>query len=209
MNSGESHVAEPSDAESLSSLTAEGIVRALRSADRREVSVLVAELIRRFEPLTRRMWGRLGGNPSEYSDFRQEVWLKVLRSLPQLQDPAAFAGFFRRLVLNSAYDELRRSSSRERLLVPLEGNEEAPELTDALEDVDNAILVRSYLEALPQRERDVLEKEFLDGLSVSEIARDWGISEGAVRMTKSRAINKLRAIVHKGLSATTEKVGGG
>lgn len=95
------------------------------------------------------------------------------------------------------------------MLVPLEGVEEAPELADSLEDVDNAILVRSYLEALPQREREVLEKEFLDGLSVSEIARAWGISEGAVRMTKSRAINKLRAIVHKGLSGSEEKVGGG
>lgn len=209
MNSGESPVDDSRDAASLSSLTADGIVRALSSADRRKVSILVAELIRRFEPLTRRMWLRLGGNPSEYPDFRQEVWLKVLRSLPQLQDPAAFAGFFRRLVLNSAYDELRRSSSRERMLVPLEGIEEAPELADSLEDVDNAILVRSYLEALPQREREVLEKEFLDGLSVSEIARAWGISQGAVRMTKSRAINKLRAIVHKGLSGGEEKVGGG
>lgn len=209
MNSGELHVDEFGDAEWISSVTAEGIVLALRSADRREASVLVAELIRRFEPLTRRMWFKLGGNPSEYPDFRQEVWLKVLRTLPQLQDPAAFPGFFRRLVLNSAYDELRRSSARERFLVPLEGIEEAPEMADALEDVDNAILVRSYLEALPQRERDVLEKEFLNGLSVSEIAREWGISEGAVRMTKSRAINKLRAIVHKGLLASTGNFGGG
>lgn len=196
------------DAHSGSSLTAEELISALTTAEGRDVSGLVAELIRRFEPLTRRIWYRLGGNSTEYPDFRQEAWIKLLRALPKLHDPSAFPGFFKRLTVNSALDELRRSATRARFNVPF--NEEVEgQGADRMEDIDNAILVRSYLEALPRRERDVLEKEFLEGFTTAEIAREWNISEGAVRMTKFRAINKLRAIVHAETTTASTKEKGG
>jgi RNA polymerase sigma-70 factor (ECF subfamily) len=180
----------------LSLWTAAQIVRELAIAPEDRVSVLLAELVRRFEPLIRRTWRRLGGDAADYDDFRQEALLKLFRTLPQLQDPAAFPGFFRRLIVNTAYDELRRSARQSRHVVPMESELEfAVEEADVLGDIDDAILIRSHLEALPPREREVLLLEYMEGLSVLDIARRWGISRGAVRMTKSRAINKLQSIL--------------
>lgn len=185
---------EPAIRSDLSVHDAGQLVAELAVADARQASALMAELIRRFEPLMRRIWDRVGGSHQDYSDFRQNALLKLWRKLPQLKEPAAFPGFFRQMLVNEAYDALRRTAASLAHEVPMDETiEEIPD--EAMDDIDIAILVRSNLERLPPREREVLQLELVDGLTPTEIARRWGVSDGAVRMTKSRAINKLRDLL--------------
>ena len=187
----EVHSTEPS------ALPVAQLVTALASAPPDRISPLVAEIIRRFEPLMRRTWYRLGGSATDYGDFRQEAHLKLFRALPQLQDPAAFPGFFRRVIVNVAYDELRRSVVHTKRVVPLDDYMFSTDEEHILDEIDEAIVIRSYLDTLPPREREVLQLEYFDGHSIGDIARQWGITAGAVRMAKSRAINRLRNVLAK------------
>lgn len=207
MSSGELPGATRQADDGLTVLTAGEIVSAMATAERSTASRLIAELMRRFNSLTRRIWLSAGGNPTEHDDFRQTVWIKLLADLPRLERPEAFAGFFRQLAVRHAIDEVRKARRREQHLIPLD-EEEWPELaTEHLERIDNAILVRSFLEALPRRERVVLELMFEQDLSSSEVAKILGLTEGAVRMTKSRGINRLRALVQTGIGTDAKNLG--
>ena len=187
-------MAERIERRDLSALTAPQLVAELAGAQAKDASALLGELIRRFEPLLRRIWFRLGGSADDYPDFRQDALLKLCRTLPQLKEPAAFAGFFRRLAINEAYDSLRRSSTRSAHFVPMD--ETAEHVVDeTMPDIDSAILIRSHLELLSPREQEVLQLEFVDGLTPQEIGKRWNVSTGAVRMTKSRAIARLRELL--------------
>lgn len=189
----------------LRDLTAGEIVYEMAKADRPALSRMIAELMRRFEPLTRRIWFSVGGAPSDYDDFRQTAWIRLLRELPKLVSPEAFAGFFRQIAFNCARDEVRGARRRASVIVPID-EENPPDVTaDDSEEIDSAILVRSFLEALPPSERAVLDLLVDRDLSTYQAAKVLGLSEGAVRMTKSRGINRLRELIRDGTNPVTKK----
>ena len=207
MSSGASPDATRPMDKDLRDLTASEIVSAMAAADGRALSRLIGELMRRFEPLTRRIWSSVRGGPSDYDDYRQAVWIKLLGVLPRLETPEAFAGFFRQIALNCARDELRSARRRESVVVPMDDEDRPDIAVDELDEIDSAILVRSFLEALPPRERAVLELLFDRELGTPEVARALGLSEGTVRMTKSRGIKRLRGLVQSGAAGVTKKSG--
>lgn len=149
----------------------------------------IKEILRRFHPLLRKYWRwpRVG----DYEDFLQEVMVRLFSALPHLRDPDAFPGLLRSIVLATSADLLRRKSA------------ETVDITDVAErfavefDESTAtpLVVRSYLELLPPREREVLYLSFFADLDPAEIAKSLGLSAGAVRMTKSRALARLRTLL--------------
>lgn len=173
----------------LRSLTAEELIRRLRSASPVDATPYCQELIRRFEPLLRRTWRRIAFR-IEYEDFVQDVFLRLFRTLARLENPKAFPGYFRRVILSVAIDHARRLRST----VP-----ETQTIAEAASTVDteiyDAILVRSYLEHLPPQEQAVIKLGYLEGLDTSEVAKRLGITPGGVRGTKARAFKRLRAIL--------------
>jgi len=95
------------------------------------------------------------------------------------------------VVVSVAADQWRKQRPDEVGLPPAAMEELASEIDEALL---TALVVRSYLEHLPDRERTVLQWELIDGFSTEEIARRLRMQPGAVRTLKSRALEKLRAI---------------
>src|SRR5262249_53181142 len=55
--------------------------------------------------------------------------------------------------------------------------------------------VLAALEALPERDRDVLVLRYLEDLSTAEAAAVLGVSEGAVKMRLLRAVQRLRDVL--------------
>ena len=96
---------------------------------------------------------------------------------------------------NAALDELRRRRRRARL----EGDpadDDAPALDDQAEHALRRETVRSALETLESREREVVALKFMGGLSNAEIARVLGVSESNAGTKLHRAITKLREACH-------------
>jgi RNA polymerase sigma-70 factor, ECF subfamily len=55
--------------------------------------------------------------------------------------------------------------------------------------------VRAALEALPERDREVLVLRYLEGLSNADAAAVLGVTEGALRVRHVRAIERLRGLL--------------
>ena len=172
----------------LKQLTTEDLILKLGEAPFDSASLYCEELIIRFEPLLRRAWQRdIAG---DYQDFIQDVFVRLFAGLPQLRNPKAFPGYFRSIVLSVASQRWRSMSK-----APYQTDAEVEKLVDGFdEDLITRILVRTYVERLPSRERDVISMAYLEDLPTSEIAQRLGIKTGAVRAVKSRALNRLREL---------------
>ena len=186
----------------LKLLTIEELILRLKEAPIEAASLYCEELINRFEPLLRRAWQRdIGG---EYQDFVQDVFVRLFAGLPQLRNPKAFPGYLRSIVLSVASHRWR-SKGR----APSRTAAEVERLVHGFDEtLITRIFIRTYVERLPSRERDVIAMAYLEELSTSEIAHKLGIKTGAVRSLKGRALNRLRELFledAKDLSATTEK----
>lgn len=158
-----------------------------------EVSAAFREVIRRFEPLLRDVWKRSAFDV-EYEDFRQEVFLRLLRFIEKLTDPKSFPGYFRRIVLSVAADQGRKKQTLPEA-EELDEDELPPELIARIDRVlVSGLSIRSYLEHLPPREREVVRLTIDLDLRPSEMSEVLGISPSAVRATKNRAIKRLRSL---------------
>jgi RNA polymerase sigma-70 factor, ECF subfamily len=191
-NSGEIFVGSLPDRERMASLPLPEILSALSASEPTVAQHYAAEIIRRFEPLMRVTWRGVGGLAADYDDFVQEAFLKLFRALPQLRDRNAFPGFFRMVLLNVARDQLRRRTPKGTEDVPLDEVPEPILERDSIADIDRRILLTSVLEKLKGRDHGVLYLDAILGLTSKEIAKRLGITEGAVRVMRSRAIHKIR-----------------
>lgn len=170
-------------------LTVEQLVSRLQSASQTEASLYCEELIRRFEPLLRSVWRRLPLG-SEYQDFVQDVFVHLFTHLPRLKVPKAFPGYFRRIVLSVADSNIRRAKLERSSL-----KDAARILTGVDEEILERLFVRTYLEHLPPREREVIELGYFADYTAEKIGEVLGIEPGTVRMTKGRALRRLRKLI--------------
>ena len=161
-------------------------------------SAAAVEILRRFQPLLRKYWAwhRLGS----YEDFVQEAMVRLFIALPKLRDAESFPGLFRRIVIGAATDALRKPKAE---LVNIDEIDEEQLTVGFDESLGTAVVVRSYLELLPPREQLVINLVFFEDRDFPEVARMLGITEGAVRTTKSRAVARLREL----LQASEKKSG--
>ncbi len=67
-----------------------------------------AEVVRRFEGMAQRLGMAMLGERSRAEDAAQEAFLDAYISLGSLREPAAFPGWFRRIVLKHCDRQLRR-----------------------------------------------------------------------------------------------------
>lgn len=187
----------------LALLSLAEIVSRLLASSPEDSSAYFEELIRRFEPVLRRTWRTVLSESNrnlgiEYDDFVHDVFIRVFENLPYLRDNEAFPGYFRQITLSIAYDYFRRPRRELRYAEDVD-TEHDPTPLVLLENIDEQILtgvlIQSYLNHLTAREQEVLNLEFFYGNSAQEIAESIGLTAGAVRTIKSRALNKLRQII--------------
>lgn len=176
-------------AEGLSGKSLQDLLAQLSQRDEVARSGAASELIRRFEPVVRKFWRRQ--RCGDYADFVQDVMLRLFAALPNLRNAAAFPGFFRRIVSIAAADYWRRN--------PLE-SETADFHWESLalqsdQDITLPVVIGSLIDRLPATEAEVVRRSFLEDESSEEIALAMGMTAGAVRTAKSRAIKHLREIL--------------
>jgi RNA polymerase sigma factor (sigma-70 family) len=131
-------------------------------------------------------------------DVAQEAFLAAWRSLGQLQTPAAFAGWFRRIVGHCAHRVLRRQLLA---TVPLEHGldvaSSAPGPDGAAERRERAAAVLAAIEALPGPLREVTVLHYVEERSHREIAAFLGLPATTInnRLHAARAQLEERMLV--------------
>jgi RNA polymerase sigma factor (sigma-70 family) len=175
-----------------------------------------AELVRRclvgereaFGALMERHWSgvraalsRMLSDPAEAEDVTQEAFLQAYLSLERLRELERFGGWVYGIAVNLARMRLRRRpgwlswedlaggvravgfTAASANTVPVEVAVETRELHRR---------VRAAVAGLPQADREVVVRYYLEGLSQQELAALLGVSVGAVRVRLHRARGRLR-----------------
>ncbi|MDQ3069861.1 MAG: sigma-70 family RNA polymerase sigma factor [Acidobacteriota bacterium] len=127
-------------------------------------------------------------------DVVQETWLRVIRGLPRLKEPARVRAWVFGIQRRVLMDRLRAQYAAASF-VDIEVVDSAGGQMDALEAEANDEALQRALEALPVIERDVLALFYLRELSLAEIADVLAIPSGTVKSRLFRARQMLRALL--------------
>ncbi len=155
-------------------------------SDIREASC--REIIRLYSGLILRISRSLTSRAELADDMFQEAFLRLFLKIRLLKEPKAFPGFFRSIILSTAYDVLRKESKH-----PVESIT-PDQLAKTLDErfMDHLTLL-TYLQRLKKIDRLVIELSFFYGWSDKEISNRIGsVGSGAVRARRSRTLSLLK-----------------
>ncbi len=148
-------------------------------------------------------------------DVHQNSYLLAWKNLAKLEKPEAFLPWLRRIAVHEAVKELQKEQPlRFTELAEEDGTEpEIPETRPQrlpepeLDRQEAARLVREILDSLPQRQRLILGMYYYEELSIPEIARALGVTQGTVKTQLHLGRKKVEARV-KGLEEQGVKLYG-
>jgi RNA polymerase sigma-70 factor (ECF subfamily) len=124
-------------------------------------------------------------------DAVQQAYLRAFRRLGDLQDPATFAGWLRRVVITSALN-MRRAHRR--TLLCLDDVPDIPVLDEAETRWSEAQRQRlsSALLTLTPEERQLCDRRYHGRWSTARLAANAGVDDSAMRKRLQRIRDKLR-----------------
>lgn len=160
------------------------LTRAVASGDPEALARLYE---REFDFLYREAHRATGRDESFCLDVVHDTMLRVIRSIPVLEDTASLRAWLRRVVRSCAVDRLRSDARRA-------GRESAAprgERPDVHRDDDRAWLGRE-LAALGPALVDMLRQRFHLGWTLARIGEATGLTPGAVDGRITRALDSLR-----------------
>lgn len=165
------------------------LLRAVAARDRRAF----AELYRRFAPRVNGFL-RQGLSPARAEEVTQEVMLRIWHKAsvydPQRASPSTWIFTVAR---NARIDAQRRIARPEPepddpMWVP-----SAPDRPDvASEKRADEARVREVLEVLPEQQLEVLERAYIQGQTLNEVAEGLGVPLGTVKSRVRLAMERLR-----------------
>lgn len=137
---------------------------------------------------------RLTRNAHVAEDLTQETMLRAWSKQQLLREPRAARVWLFRIAANLWRDQLRRGQSRvaQAGALPEEQPSTAPGPDHLAQVQDDAERALAAMDALPDRQREVLYLNACEQLSGGEIAEILGISIEAAKSNLSQARKKLR-----------------
>jgi len=163
----------------------EVIVRRARDGEAEAFGILV----RRFQDMA------VGYGYSILHDFQladdaaQEAFFEAYRTLSKLREPAAFAGWFRRIVFKQCDRITRR---RVVATVPLEA---APDPVQATDEEERKAEVFEAVRQLPEHERSAMTLFYIGGYSMDEVATFLEVPVSTVKGRLHSARERLRTML--------------
>jgi RNA polymerase sigma-70 factor (ECF subfamily) len=173
------------------------------------------EFVSLYEPVIYRLLRRKGLQDADAREVMQELFLTVSRSIERF-DPArergSFRGWLRRVARNLVINWMKRGERR----VVAAGGSNLQALLDQLPTADgpeSAEFDRELRQALFQRAARQVRGEVqeatwqafwetsINGTAAAEVARNLGMTVGAVRVARCRVLARLRAAVTKAENA--------
>lgn len=159
---------------------------------------------------------RLIGRPEDVEDVGQEVFLRLYYSLEQLRSPEVFEPWLYRLTVNAAYDYLRRQRRRQESRMA-DLAEQQVQMADARAGTQRdqseqgkrrvRELVDSLLASVSEQDRMLLTLKEIEGLSLKELEKIYGVNENALKVRLFRARQRVLK-AYAGLAAAGGEVRG-
>jgi RNA polymerase sigma-70 factor (ECF subfamily) len=148
-----------------------------------------ALIARWHEPIWRYL-RRLTNSDDSAADLAQDTWLKVLRGIANLREPASLRAWLFGIARRVAMDRLRRQYSSQ--IDADAGLDDLP-AQDVDADLESEIAaLEAGMDSLPLREREALALFYLRELTTEQIAELLDVPSGTVKSRLFRARNLLR-----------------
>jgi RNA polymerase sigma-70 factor (ECF subfamily) len=154
----------------------------------------VNDLLQEYVPRVYRFALRLTHDPHAAEDLTQETFLRAWRRRKLLRNPQALQVWLFRIAANLWRDQLRHGKlpvARASCL-PEEIAANGPTAQQRIDDEEDLRRALDAMEALPERQREVLYLNACEGLSAADISLILRISLSAVKASLSLARKKLR-----------------
>lgn len=167
----------------------ESLVQRAQNKDQEAFAQLYEE---HFDKIYRYLVLRVG-NEMEAEDMTQQVFLNALQSISSFRwKGVPFSAWLFRIAHNQAVDHLRKKTKR--ASVPLDESlitsGDSPHSTTELKmDVEQLL---QATRRLTEAQREVISLRFSSELSIAQVSRIMGKSEGAVKALQHSAIVALR-----------------
>ncbi|MCE7987802.1 MAG: sigma-70 family RNA polymerase sigma factor [Caldilinea sp. CFX5] len=176
------------------------LVEAAQDGDR----TAFGEIVTRFQDMAFAGAFALLGDVQSAQDAAQEAFWEAYRNLTKLREPAAFPGWFQRIVVGRAYRELRRQPVT---LLPLEsmadmaGNQ--PDPAEQVLTQQQQAEIAQALATLPEAQRLAVTLFYIEGYSYQEIA---DFLEAPLSTVKKRLFDARRKLKGRMLHMVQEKL---
>lgn len=163
----------------LTDATVPELVQATLDGDREAFG----ELVNRYEPMVMSVGLKRLGNYAEAQELCQEVLVKAMQRLHQLDEPAAFGGWLKSITVRMAINrQVRRPptvSAEPQVLAATYAESDSP--LDSLVGHERAEQVHCGLNRLGKMDRDTLVAFYLRGESLLEISAACGAPVGTIK----------------------------
>ena len=135
-------------------------------------------------------------NRDEAKDITQEVFVRFIQSRDAIKNPDGIKSWLHRVTVNCAIDFIKKRNMKSQDTIESgQFNNQTPE-EDYLKKEARYLLI-CELDNLPDKQKRTLILRFFEGLSISEIAKFVGLTDGSTRVTITRALLKLRKRLFK------------
>jgi RNA polymerase sigma-70 factor (ECF subfamily) len=134
----------------------------------------------------------------EAQDITAEVFHQALRNLGRFQwRGVPFAAWLLRIAANALADRWQRASRGVEVQAEDSLEERAESSAGSTAEVERRAILFQLVDRLPEDQRLVIVRRFVEQKSVHEIAQELGRSDGAVKQLQFRALETLRGQVRK------------
>ncbi len=127
------------------------------------------------------------------ADIFIKVWEKIHTYQPQGGIP--FGAWLFRIARHSVIDAYRQHRQAEDMPEDIADPDPFNRADADLRRQDQLRMVRTAMDALPDRYREILSLTYIADLPHDEVARVLHLTQGAVRILKFRALKKLEALL--------------
>ena len=175
----------------------ESLVQRAKQRDQKAFAQLYEE---NFDRIYRYVALRIGDN-TEAEDVTQQVFLKALKSINSFKwKGVPFSAWLFRIAHNQVVDHLRKKTKQ--TAVPFDdalmsnsrmsGGSNPQQMVERREDIEQLL---SATKRLTDGQREVISLRFAGGLSIDEVAKIMGKSQGAIKALQHSAIVNLRKVL--------------
>lgn len=154
---------------------------------------------------------RYSGDAAVAQDIAQDTFLKLFSAIANFRGDASFDAWLYRMVVNSCFDQKRRTRRLTPLLDEVLAALRTPDLS-VLDEVlrsEMSTHVKAVVESLAPDQRMVIVLRYTQGLSYDEIAEILGCAAGTVASRLNRAHKvlqrRLASLAGRGLAGNTRK----
>lgn len=156
------------------------------------------ELFKHVYPYAMSICSRFSSGPEEAKEILNDGFLKVFTQIKRYSPHLSFAGWVRRIMINTAIDHYRKNKKYHDKHIEIGEIDDRPDSERTLSQMHSADILL-LVQSLPPGYRMVFTLYVVEEYSHKEIAEKLGISIGASKSNLSKARLKLQ----KALNATT------